>query len=276
MIKLQVKGSTPTVYINDRKVHLSSSELLELLEGTSASTIKLVEVITNPSAKYDAENGGVVLNIVMAKNLVTGYNGSAFANYTQGVFPKSSYGMSHYFKSSKANLFFNYSYRDRKVNREDKEILNYSDEVWTNNLDKNTWSETHNFGLNFDYDLSDKHQVAIAANAQFLPYFKYVTKSQTEINPIVNGISRFNSLNTSRDNKHNIGLDFDYNYKISETSKFTFNTHYTNYDYYRKQGVNSNYFDDENNFFESTSFRTRADLDTNIFTSQFRLFNSIR
>jgi hypothetical protein len=56
------------VYINDRKVHLSSSELIELLQGTSASNIKSVEVITNPSAKYDADSG-VVLNIVMSKIL---------------------------------------------------------------------------------------------------------------------------------------------------------------------------------------------------------------
>jgi hypothetical protein len=63
-----VKNTTPTVYINDRKVHLSSSELIELLQGTSASNIKSVEVITNPSAKYDADSG-VVLNIVMSKIL---------------------------------------------------------------------------------------------------------------------------------------------------------------------------------------------------------------
>lgn len=266
--KLQVKGTTPAVFINDRKVHLSSSELLELLEGTSATTIKSVEVITNPSAKYDAESGAVVLNIVMAKNLVTGYNGSAFANYTQGVFPKSSYGMSHYFKNSKTNLFFNYSYRDSKINRENKELIYYPQELWTTNLNRNTWSETHNFGMNFDYDLNDKHQIALAANAQFLPYFKYLTRGNTQIDPAINDISSFNSLNLSRDNKHNIGVDLDYKYKFSERSKLSFNTHYTNYDYYRKQQVNSDYFDGEGAFFESTSFRTRADLDTDIFTTQ--------
>lgn len=271
---LQVKGSAPTVYINDRKVHLTSSELLELLEGTSASNIKSIEVITNPSARYDAE-GGVVLNIMMSKNLVTGYNGSIFTNYTQGVFPKMNYGMSHYYKSSKVNLFFNYSYGKNKINRENEEIINYPDQVWKTNIDRNTWSETHNLGLNFDYDLNTKNRITIAANAQFLPYFKYANRNNSEISPAVDNISRFNAFNLSRDKKHNIGLDFDYMHKPSDNSKLMFNVHYTNYDYYRNQNVNSNYFDGSNNFSFSNQFRTRSDIDTNIITSQLDFSTSL-
>ncbi|HAB27049.1 MAG TPA: hypothetical protein DCE27_04275, partial [Xanthomarina gelatinilytica] len=69
-----------------------------------------------PSASYDAESG-VVLNILMSKNLVTGYRGSVFANYTQGVFPRYNAGMTNYFKTDKVNLFANYSYTDDKINR---------------------------------------------------------------------------------------------------------------------------------------------------------------
>ena len=72
---LTVKGQSPTVYINNRKVYLSASELQTLLEGTAANSIQSVEVITNPSAKYDAEDA-IVVNINMTKNLITGYNGS--------------------------------------------------------------------------------------------------------------------------------------------------------------------------------------------------------
>ena len=64
--RIQFKNSAPVIYINDRRVHLTSDEVLELLEGTSASSIKSVEVITNPSAKYDADSG-IVLNIVDRK-----------------------------------------------------------------------------------------------------------------------------------------------------------------------------------------------------------------
>jgi hypothetical protein len=63
---ITVKNTVPTVFINNRKVNLTSNELTQLLEGSSANSIKSVEVITNPSARYDASSG-VVINIVMSK-----------------------------------------------------------------------------------------------------------------------------------------------------------------------------------------------------------------
>lgn len=261
-----VKNSTPTVYINDRKVHLSSSELIELLQGSSASNIKSVEVITNPSAKYDADSG-VVLNIVMSKNLITGYNGSVFNNYTQGVFPKYTVGTSHYFKGDKTNLFFNYSYNNRKDDRVDVENISYPDEQWNTVLDKNTWSENHNLGFNFDYNLNDKSNLAISTNAQFLPYFKYLTRSNTDIEPSSSSFNKIEAQSLSRDNRHNIGVDLNYDYQINETSQISFNSHYTNYDYQRRQDVESRYFDTLI-VVDQTAFNVNANQNTNIFTSQ--------
>lgn len=262
-----VKNSTPTVYINDRRVYLSSAELIELLQGTTAANIKSVEVITNPPAKYDADSG-VVLNIVMSKNLITGYNGSVFSNYTQGVFPKASTGTSHYFKGNKTNLFFNYSYNNRKDDRVDEEQVFYPDEEWNTVLDKNYWSETHNIGLNFDYELDEKNNLAVSANAQFLPYFKYLTRSNTYIESNISSFDRIASESLSRDNRHNLGLDLDYDYQINDDSKLSFNSHYTNYDYQRKQDVKSDYTVNNSIAVDRTAFNVKANQDTNIFTSQ--------
>ena len=63
------------VYINNKRVQLTSNELIQLLESAPANSIKSVEVITNPPASYDADSGSVI-NIIMSKNLVTGYRGS--------------------------------------------------------------------------------------------------------------------------------------------------------------------------------------------------------
>ncbi len=261
-----VKNATPAVYINDRKVHLSSSELIELLQGSSAANIKSVEVITNPSAKYDADSG-VVLNIVMSKNLITGYNGSVFSNYTQGVFPKYSAGTSHYFKGDKTNLFFNYSYNNRKDDRVDVENISYPDEEWKTILDKNTWSEAHNLGFNFDYNLNEKSTLAISANAQLLPYFKYLTRSNTDVESNSNSFNKIEAQSLSRDDRQNTGVDLDYDYQLSESSKLSFNSHYTNYDYQRKQNVDSRYFDTLV-VIDETAFNVKANQVTNIITSQ--------
>src|SRR5690606_25927441 len=101
-------------------------------------------------------DSGSIINIIMSKNLVIGYRGSVYTNYTQGVFPRYNAGTSHYFKNNKVSLNLNYSYTNQKINRDQDErvnFLNSSDEIeqiWTSNVNRNTWSETHNLNFNFD------------------------------------------------------------------------------------------------------------------------------
>ncbi|MCB0381824.1 MAG: carboxypeptidase-like regulatory domain-containing protein, partial [Psychroserpens sp.] len=167
--EITVKNSNPTVYINDRKVNLSSEDLNQLLEGSSANAIKSVEVITNPSARYDAESG-VVINIIMSKNLITGYSGSVFANYTQGVFPRYNAGSSHFFKNENISLNVNYSYAKDKINREGDDTVNFLNNLnelnqsWRSITNRNTWSETHNLSANFDYFMDDNNTLSLSSN----------------------------------------------------------------------------------------------------------------
>lgn len=67
---VQVRNSAPQIYIDGRPTTLT-------LDQIPASSIEKVEVMTNPSARYDASGGGAgIINIVLKKNKKTGYNGS--------------------------------------------------------------------------------------------------------------------------------------------------------------------------------------------------------
>ena len=272
---ISVKNSSPTIYINDRKVHLTMEEVVELLKGTPASNIKSVEVITNPPARYDADSGNII-NIVMSKNLITGYRGSIFSNITQGVFPRSNMGISQFFKSSKLSVYANYSYNDEKIDRVNREQIEYfdvngnPDQTWLTKLDRNYWSETHNVNANLDYDFDEHNQMSFSTNMVFLPYYKYLTRGQTFISPAEQGeIARFNSINLSRDKKKNLGFNLDYVHTFKkDNATLSFNAHTTIYDYRRKQRVNSDYFLADDSFLENNIFRTRSDQATNIYTTQ--------
>ncbi len=269
---IQIKSGAPTVYINDKKVHLSGEELAQLLEGSPANNIKSIEVITNPPAKYDASSGAV-LNIVMDKNLITGYRGSVFTNYTQGVFPRSNVGTTNFYKTEKFNVFANYSFTQSKINRESDEVINFLEndavsEKWTTDIDRNSWSKTHNFNLNLDYFFDDYNTLSFASNLLFLPYYKYKIKSNTEISENAsNPLTSFKSDNLSRDRKHNLGFDLDYVHTFKNEAKLSLNTHYTVYNYNRKQDVFSDYFyqDTPNT---TNAFNTKANQGTDIYTSQ--------
>ena len=268
---IQVKNTTPVVYINDRKVHLTNDELAQLLASSSANSIKSVEVITNPPAKYDASSGAVI-NIIMDKNLITGYSGNIFTNYTQGEFPRYNAGITNFYKTDKINLFANYSYTHNKINRETEEDINFLEddaveEVWHTDTNRNTRSQTHNFNMNLDFMLNEQNTLSLSSNILYLPYFNYLTLGRTTINDATgNYLYNFDSDNLSRDKKHNIGFDVDYVLR-SDRSRFSINGHYTNYDYHRNQNVNSQYFGLTETAF-STAFMTEADQVTDIVTAQ--------
>ena len=266
---ITVKNSNPEFYINDRKVNLNSSDIMQLLEGTSASTIQSIEVITNPSARYDADSG-TIINIVMLKNLVTGYQGSVFARYIQGVFPKYNLGTSQFLKNKSTSFFLNYSYNDQKIDRENNEQIFYPEDTWRSLIDRNTWSDTHTVNFNFDADLGEYDRLSISSNMLFLPYFKYLTRNTTKIDPApLSSFASFNADNLSRDLKHNMGFNVDYEHRFKKNdSRLIVNGHATLYDYRRNQSVESEYFLEDGSFFERNVFRTRADQHTAIYTGQ--------
>jgi len=271
---ISVKNSTPTVFINDRKVQLSASEVTQLLENSSANSIKKVEVITNPSAKYDAESG-VVINIVMSKNLITGYRGNVFSNYTQGVFPRYNAGINQFYKTNKVNINLNYNYNHSKINRDNINEINYLDnnntisENWYSTLNRNTTSKTHNANLNFDYFLSETSTLSLTSNLLYLPYFDYLTKGNTIVNDLQGTNSyNFDVNNNSSDDKYNLGVDLDFVQKFKNESSLAINTHMTKYDYVRQQQVNSQYYFTNSSSNFDTAFTTDNNQTTDIFTSQ--------
>ncbi|WP_370214841.1 TonB-dependent receptor domain-containing protein [Mesoflavibacter profundi] len=271
---LSVKNTSPTVFINGRKVQLSASEVTQLLENSPANSIQKIDVITNPSAKYDADNG-VVIDIVMSKNLITGYRGNVFSNYTQGVFPRYNAGINQFFKTEKINVNLNYSYNHSKINRDNINEINYFEtdnsisENWLSALNRNTTSKTHNTNLNFDYFLSDNSTLSLTTNVIYLPSYDYNTNGNTIVtNFTTNNDYNFIVNNNSNDNKYNLALDLDFVQKFKNKSTLSVNAHMTKYDYERHQQVNSQYYfaNSSSNF--DTAFKTDNNQVTDIFTSQ--------
>lgn len=267
---INIKSAPAAVYINNRKVQLTSEELIQLLESAPANSIKSVEVITNPPASYDADSGAVI-NIIMSKNLVTGYRGNIQTNYTQGVFPRYNAGTSHYFKNDKVNLNLNYSYTNQKINRDQDDRVNFLDDnnqveqIWRSNVNRNTWSETHNLNLNLDYYLDDRNTLSLTSTGLYTPYFKYQIRNKTNIfDANENFLSSFTADNLSRDNKYNIGTDLIFRHSFKNDASLTFNAHHTVYDYERDQEV----FQDEPGVVDDSEFNTLANQDTQIITGK--------
>lgn len=98
------------VIIDGKATHLSTADLVSMLGNTPSSDIQKVELMTNPSAKYDAEGTGGIINLVRKKNTQNGLNGSINGSLGQGVYGRYNSSLALSYKNDHYNLYVNNSY----------------------------------------------------------------------------------------------------------------------------------------------------------------------
>ena len=112
--KIQLKGASNfKIFLNGRPSNmLSGQNISDVLKSMPANTIKNIEVITDPGAKYDAEGIGGIINIITTRNVFQGYQGSVGANAgTFGGFGGNTYLTA---KIGKFGITGNYSYNNNR------------------------------------------------------------------------------------------------------------------------------------------------------------------
>ncbi|SEB63208.1 CarboxypepD_reg-like domain-containing protein [Maribacter dokdonensis] len=271
--ELKVRNQATTVYINDRKVQLSSDEVKSLLENYQGENIKSVEVIHNPPASYDAE-GGSILNIITSKNVSIGYKGNVNAGYTQGVFPKYNFGTSHFYKTKRLNVNASYNYAPKKEYKNTLNNTNFMGDsgivsVWDTDFDQVIRSNTHSAGLVIDYDFNDKNVLSFTSNALIQPkrdadFFQETTIK--DASGVLDSLFTTNSFLSER--KNNISGDLTFKHQFKDQGNLTVNAHYTNFDLDRNQDVNSDYFEPNGSFIRDFNFSTLANQQIEIKTAQ--------
>jgi len=107
-------STTPaTILINGREMKLSSADIASMLKSLPAGSISKIEILRNPSAKYDAASSGGMVNIVLKKGVKLGTNGNVNAAYFQGVYATKTAGFNINKGTEKINSYFNYQFTNR-------------------------------------------------------------------------------------------------------------------------------------------------------------------
>ncbi|MDB5242274.1 MAG: TonB-dependent receptor, partial [Spirosoma sp.] len=177
--QIQLKGKSGViVYIDGKQTYLSQQEVSNLLKNTPSDNIATIEIITNPGSKYDAAGNSGIINIKMKKNKNFGTNGSFIVGTgygwvnnlggTRDDLPKFNTSLNLNNRSSKVNVFGNYSY----VNRESAQsnILNrtipYNGRITY--FDQTSFRPNqfvgHSFKGGLDYFISSKSTVGVLVN----------------------------------------------------------------------------------------------------------------
>lgn len=159
---VQLRGAAVRVLINGKPSGTMANSVADALKMIPAEQIKSVEVITSPSAKYDAEGSGGIINIITKKKTAEGINGSI--NGTAGT--RSNNGAFNISAktgrlSVTGNLGVNQAYpqNSKVVTFNSSTINGITNEISQNGFSK--WSRVgYNGGGGLDYDINGYNNIS--------------------------------------------------------------------------------------------------------------------
>jgi hypothetical protein len=215
---ISVMGNDVSIYINGRSTHYSGEQLKQLLSSIQGELIDRIEVITNPSSRYDA-SGGSIIDIKMKKTADEGINGSIDLGYRQGKADRENLGLSVNYRNQKLNIYGNYNptissgwqhlVQSNVVKIENENYLFEQDA--TNKSLNSKFGQQYKVGL--DYSINSHNTIGGFITGYHSSDAEDKILSNTTITPSLNEIVR--SEAESRKSNGNDGKQANLNYQIT-------------------------------------------------------------
>ena len=240
--EISLRGNSNVRVMVDGK--LSNVPVAQLLKQIPSTAIKSIELITNPSAKYNPEGMSGIINIVLHKNANIGFNGNVNMGLTKGIEAKFNSSVDLNYRNGKFNFYGNYGNNIGKyVN--DGSILRI-DENSRQKFDFFNNNKSHLYKLGVDFYLNDKNTISFFTNQNIfdgtgdgktqVTYFNDMSRNVTQLffDDSNNSSEQYNfdyKLDFNKEG-HNIELEVDHNqFKSEQDANFssTGATTYPNY-----------------------------------------------
>lgn len=172
---ISLNGRSPVlVLIDGRSTHMSGQDLAAYLKSIPGSMIDKIELIENPSARYEA-SGGAVINIRLKKNKVLGFTGNLSTGFTKGEKTKSNHSFNLNYNRKKLNVFTNLGFNtdaNYSTDFSDRQYYSTNGDPFSQVLIDNQFtSRSHSITarLGFDYNLSSKTIIGAQVNYNTRP-----------------------------------------------------------------------------------------------------------
>jgi len=251
---VSLRGSeNVTILINGRPSILTGDNSAAILQQMPANTIDRIEVITNPSAKYDPEGTSGIINIILKENAKLGMNGTATANI--GTRGKYNASVSINYNPGKLNYYTTYSFRrDKSFDLSESyrmsvfnDTANYLD-LWG---DENNTRMSHVLRAGIDYNINKTNQTGFSLSTNI---------RESEGDDLVDYLQRDYSkiVLDSFFRKSNELEDF-FNYDVSAYYQKKFNDKGHEW---KIDGNFSTAFDNETNTYDEESYLYTSNLPT--------------
>ncbi len=256
------------IYIDGKPTYLAQDQLNQLLQTMPATDVSYVEIITNPSSKYDAEGNTGIINIVTKKGARMGANGNVRVGAGYGFVPKVNAGINFNYGMEKGNFYSRYT-----IGRyQGKDFIDIDRNVgWndtTTRFEQNSIFEDesydHNGRIGYDYTPNERITLGIQANGSWTDSEEF-TDNTTALSLV--GLDtglRLLQKNTGWGAFRNGGVGVNYKQVLDSTGReFTGSADYIMYSSYGRKNYET-HFKNESDFEFAAPFFQRDKTNTDI------------
>ncbi|WP_026348541.1 TonB-dependent receptor domain-containing protein [Eudoraea adriatica] len=201
--QLSMRGNSNVRVMVDGK--LTNVPVAQLLRQIPSTSIKSIELITNPSAKYNPDGMSGIINIILHKNSNNGFNGNLNTGLTVGQEAKFNSSIDLNYRNGKVNVYGNFG----------NNIGKYVNDGYIFRIDENSEQlfdiidnrKSNLFKVGMDFYLNDKNTISFFTNQN---YFDGKTNGQTQVTYFDDPPLNTNQIFINKSDNHSQQYNFDY------------------------------------------------------------------
>ncbi len=217
--KISLRGDgNVTILIDGRPSTLTGNSAKSFLDALPANMVERIELVTNPSAKYDPDGTSGIINIVLKKNKLRGINGNINTSSASGNIFNGSTSLS--MRNSKMNIYGTYSYKHYEGERNNFGEMNrhFGDSLFR--LNQNRLGTDYNVGhtLKFgsDFYLKDRHVLGFNVTGSVGERNRGgdLVNKQLDVNSLL--LAQWNRISFDPSKQKNVDLNLNYKFDFKE------------------------------------------------------------
>ncbi len=223
--KISLRGDGGvTILIDGRPSSLSGTSGKSLLDALPAGSIERIEIVTNPSAKYDPDGTSGIINIVLKKNKLRGFNGLVNGTFGSGDLTGGNSfegGVSLSYRNSKLNTFGSYAGRYTEGFRNNYSDLTqtFSDGSSSRILQERIGTDLnagHTIRLGSDFYLKARHLLGISSTASIGQRDRTGSQWNSSYNGSGTQLALWNRYSSDPSQQQNLDVNVNYKYDLKE------------------------------------------------------------
>lgn len=277
-IKLNNKSGI-TILIDGKTSFLSGADITTLLSNMSSEQIASIELITNPSSKYDASGNAGIINIKLKRNKAFGTNGNLSLNTGQGIMPnapsdlyRAGLQLSLNHRVNKWNVYGTGAF-NRKVNYNNINVLRNTvtsslSSAFNQNFERNTLGFAYMGKIGADYYASEKTIIGLMvdANAIVNDLSNYSKTFINEVRSTTNSNIAVNQQAFSKSPIGNLTANFNIRHDFKkEGSSITFDADYSGFSNKKDENFDAQYLNNAQVLERTTTLRNTTNAKINVF-----------